>query len=62
MDEEEFQKFHDAVFNHEEPVCPQCGKGRIVCPSGKIPKPNFFECTKNCGWYMNVDYNDVIVD
>ncbi len=55
-------KIHNAILNHEEPVCPKCRKGRIVCPQGKIKKPHFFECTNKCGFYMNIDYNDVIIE
>lgn len=55
-------KIHNAILNHEEPVCPKCRKGRIVCPQGKIKKPHFFECTNKCGFYMNIDYNDVILE
>lgn len=56
------EEFQEAVRNHKEPICPKCGKGRIVCPQGKIKKPHFFCCTNNCGWMMNIDYNDVIVE
>lgn len=57
-----WDEFHDAMLNHEEPICPQCGKGRIVCPEGKIKKPHCFECTNQCGWFANLDYNDVIIE
>lgn len=43
------EEFEKAIFNHEEPICPQCGKGKIVCPEGKIKKPHYFCCTNNCG-------------
>ena len=56
------QEFHNAVINHQEPVCPKCRKGRIICPSGKIKKPHFFICTNECGWIMNIDYMDLIVE
>lgn len=58
-DEEEFLY---AVINHKEPICPKCHKGRIVSPSGKSGKPHYVECTNNCGWYMNIDYNDCLVE
>ena len=50
------------MLNHKEPICPNCKKGRIVCPSSKIAKPHFFMCTNECGWMANIDYNDVIVE
>ena len=56
------QEFKQALFNHAEPACPYCGKGRIICMEGKIEKPHCFQCTNNCGWHMNIDYNDSIVD
>ena len=59
---EEERQFHNDVLSHNVPLCPKCKIGKIVCPQGKIPKPHFFECTNNCGWYMNIDYNDVIVE
>ena len=58
----ELEQIHDKVMRHEETVCPYCGKGRIVCPQGKIEKPHFFECTNKCGWHMNIDYADCIVE
>ena len=33
---ESSKDFHDAVLSHQEPICPACGKGRIICPQGKI--------------------------
>ena len=59
MQEDDFYK---EVLNHKEPLCPNCKIGKIVCPSGKIPEPHFFECTNKCGWYMNIDYNDIDVE
>ena len=59
---ESSKRFHHAVLSHQEPICPICGKGRIICPQGKIVKPHYFECTNHCGWYMNVDYNDCLVE
>ena len=56
------EEWHRAMMNHEEPVCPKCGKGRIVCPAGKIKKPHSFECTNQCGFYVNIDYADCIVE
>lgn len=56
------EELRNAIFNHKEPTCPNCGKGHIVCPQGKIKKPHFFECTAKCGFYMNIDYNDVIIE
>ena len=56
------EELRNAIFNHKEPTCPHRGKGRIVCPQGKIKKPHFFECTNKCGFYMNIDYNDVILE
>ena len=50
------------IINHEEPVCPNCGKGRIICPNGKIEKPHAFICTNDCGWYMNLDYSDLVIE
>lgn len=54
--------FYDAVINHQEPECPKCHLGKIVCPQGKIKKPHSFCCTNNCGWIMNIDYDDCIVE
>ena len=54
--------YTDAVLSHQEPICPACGKGRIICPQGKIKKPHYFECSNNCGWHMNVDYKDCLVE
>ena len=59
---ESSKDFHDAVLSHQEPICPACGKGRIICPQGKIKKPHYFECSNNCGWHMNVDYKDCLVE
>lgn len=28
-------EWHRAMMNHEEPICPKCGKGRIICPQEK---------------------------
>ena len=61
-DEKETEIFREAMMNHEEPICPQCGKGKIVCPQGKIPKPHFLECTNKCGWTCNIDYSDTIIE
>ena len=33
---ESSKDLHDAVLSHQEPICPACGKGRIICPQGKI--------------------------
>jgi len=54
--------FRRAMMNHEEPICPNCKKGKIVCPEGKVEKPHFFECTNQCGWYANIDYNDILIE
>lgn len=54
--------FYNAVINHEKPICPKCGKGRIICPSGQIEKPHCFICTNECGWIMNIDYTDLIIE
>lgn len=51
--------FSDDMMNHKEPVCPKCGKGKVVCPQGKIKKTHYFECTEQCGWFANIDYNDI---
>lgn len=59
---EEEIKFHDDMLSHREPLCPKCRAGRIVCPQGRISRPHFFICTNECGWYCNIDYNDVIVE
>ena len=59
---EEEKQFHKDVRSHKEPLCPQCKIGKIVCPQGKIPKPHRFECTNKCGYCINIDYNDVIID
>ena len=59
---ESSKEFRYAVLSHQQPICPICGKGRIICPQGKIIKPHYFECTNHCGWYMNVDYNDCLVE
>ena len=59
---EEEIRFQDDMLSHREPICPKCGIGRVVCPSGKISRPHFFICTKECGWHCNIDYNDVIVE
>ena len=59
---ESSKEFHFAVLSHQEPICPICGKGRIICSQGKIIKPHYFECTNHCGWYMNIDYNDCLVE
>ena len=59
---ESSKDFYDAVLSHQEPICPACGKGRIICPQGKIKKPHYFECSNNCGWHMNVDYKDCLVE
>lgn len=59
---ESSKDFHDAVLSHQEPICPACCKGRIICPQGKIKKPHYFECSNNCGWHMNVDYKDCLVE
>lgn len=53
---EEEKEFNRAIRNHEAPVCPKCGKGKIVCPHGKIEKPHYFECTNKCGWRLHIDY------
>jgi len=52
--------FLHSVVSHKEPICPQCGKGRIKCPQGKIDKPHYFCCT-SCGWKMNIDYDIPVV-
>lgn len=54
--------FLRAIINHEEPVCPNCGKGRIICPNGKIETPHAFICINHCGWYMHVDYLESIIE
>ena len=59
---ESSKEFRYAVLSHQQPICPICGKGRIICHQGKIIKPHYFECTNHCGWYMNVDYNDCLVE
>ena len=59
---ESSKDFHDAVLSHQEPICPACGKGRIICLQGKIKKPHYFECSNNCGWHMNVDYKECLVE
>ncbi|MGN0693288.1 MAG: hypothetical protein ACI4LK_00035 [Lentihominibacter sp.] len=56
------EAFFNAMYNHEEPVCPNCGKGRIVCPQGKIEKPHTFRCSNNCGWFLDLTPADVIVE
>lgn len=43
-------QFRNSVLDYEEPICPKCGKGRIVCPEGKIKKPHHFHCNNECGW------------
>ena len=55
-------EWHCAMMNHEEPICPKCGKGRIICPQGKIERPHYFECTNQCGFHVNLDYNDCIIE
>lgn len=62
MNEKETEMFRKAMMNHEEPICPKCGNGKIVCPQGKIPKPHCFECTNKCGWICNIDYADTIIE
>ena len=59
---QEERKFHIDMLSHREPICPQCGKGKVICPKGKIPKPHYFECSHGCGWYTNIDYMDTIVE
>lgn len=56
------KEWHCAMMNHKEPVCPECGKGKIVCLNGKIARPHYFECTNQCGFYVNIDYNDCLVE
>lgn len=56
------KEFLNMVIYHKEPICPKCHIGRIVCPEGKVKNPHYFHCTNNCGWYVNIDYNDCIVE
>lgn len=50
---EEEIKFQDDMLSHREPICPKCGIGRVVCPSGKKA------LRKNLCKIENCDKNDI---